>query len=125
VFPFVLAVAATITSLAGCSNWTLGEKPSAYSESNSVQRSTLRLAKVPADAAACIAKNARDAGRFAEVVPLYGMESVAVTVKTSAVGDALAVLSLTSDDGGAVAATSTWAGVPEREAFLGKLVQGC
>ena len=40
-----------------------------------------------------------------------GLEAMAVMVKTSTVGEVLAVLSLTPSDTGAVAATTTWKGV--------------
>lgn len=81
---------------------------------------------MPAEAGACIAERARSRGHFADVVPLYGMESIAVTIKTGRAGELLAVLSLTRSDAGSVAATTTWTGaVRDRAAFVRDLVQDC
>jgi hypothetical protein len=90
------------------------------------ERSTLRLAKPPEQAAACLVEHARSAGQSAEVVPLYGVESVAVTIKTSSTGDVRAVLSLMRADAGTSAAVTTFKdGIADRADFLSRLVQGC
>ena len=85
----------------------------------------MHLAKLPHAAGECIVANAKGAGAAAELVPLYGLESVAVTVSTRVGGDHLAVFSLTRNDNGAHAETTTWAGVPERRELMRKLTQGC
>jgi hypothetical protein len=90
------------------------------------ERSTLRLAKPPEQAAACLAEHARSAGQSAEVVPLYGMESVAVTIRTSSTGDVRAVLSLMRADAGTSAAVTTFKdGIADRADYVSRLVQGC
>jgi hypothetical protein len=118
-------VLAMVALLAACALPSRGA-PRTDGSSGLYERSTHRLARAPEHAAVCIAEHARTGGRAAEMVPLYGLESVALTVKTSASGDLLAVFSLTRADAGSVAATTTWAGaVPDREAFVRELVQGC
>ena len=120
----VVAIVA-LASLAACAHpLRAAAKPS--DPSGIYERSTHTLSRPPAQAAACIAEHARANGHTPETVPLYGMESVAVMVKTSVAGDVLAVLSLTRSDAGAVAATTTYTGaLKDRANFLGALVQGC
>ena len=120
-----LALVAILTALGACAQSPRAVAPGARA-SDIYERSTHRLTRVPSEAGACIAEHARSGGHSAEMLPLYGMESVAVTIKTGRVGELLAVLSLTRSDGGSVAATTTWAGaVRDREAFVRDLVQGC
>lgn len=115
-----------VVSVAACSTPSR-TAPRSAGGADVYERSTHRLSRVPSEAAACIAEHARTSGRTADTAPLYGLESVAVTVKTSAAGDVLAVLSLTRGrDGGSVAATTTWTGtVRDRAAFVRDLVQDC
>jgi uncharacterized protein with ACT and thioredoxin-like domain len=90
------------------------------------QRSTQRLAAPAEQAAACISENAKRSGYAADTVPLYGMESLAVTVKTSATGDTVAVLSLTPAGAGSSAAVTTVSGVvTDRAEVVRRIVQGC
>jgi hypothetical protein len=125
--PVVLAVTATL--LQGCSSWprwTLGRaSPSLPAQTDAVERSSMTFAKSPHAAGECIVANAKGAGAAADLVPLYGLESVAVTVTTRVAGEHLAVFSLTRNDSGAHAETTTWAGVPDRQDLLRKLTQGC
>jgi hypothetical protein len=113
--------------LAGCgTSWTLGgTSPALAPQTEAIERSHMRLVKPPHAAGECIVANAKAAGAAAELVPLYGLESVAVTVKTRVAGDHLAVFSLTRNGSGAHVETTTWAGVPDRQELLRKLTQGC
>jgi hypothetical protein len=123
----VLVALATIAALDGCSpRWTLGGgSPRARFSEGAPERSTSHLMKKPQDAAACIIENAQARGNAADLVPLYGMESVAVTVKTSLAGEVIAVFSLMPGDGGSIASTTTWSGESKREALTGILAKGC
>ncbi|HEX2829998.1 MAG TPA: hypothetical protein VHP37_26865 [Burkholderiales bacterium] len=124
--PFALVLAATLAPLAGCSNWTIGGTSGPVApQTDAIERSTLHLTKAPHAAGECIVANAQQAGAAAQLVPLYGLESVAVTVTNRVAGDQLAVFSLTPNDSGAHAETTTWAGVRERQELLRKLTQGC
>jgi hypothetical protein len=90
------------------------------------QRSIQQLAAPPAQAASCISENAKRSGYAADTVPLYGMEAVAVTVKTSTTGDTVAVLSLAQAGAGSSAAVTTITGVvADRADLLRRIVQGC
>ena len=121
-----LGTAALAAVLAACVPHSRAAPPRATVSADVYERSTHRLARIPSDAAACIAERARTSGHAADTVPLYGLESVAVTVKTGVVGDMLAVLSLTRSDAGTVAAATTWKDAKrDREAFVRDLVQGC
>jgi hypothetical protein len=119
-----LLVAITV-ALGGCGSWTFGGSSRVPAQTDAIERSNVQLAKPPNAAAECIVANARAGGEAAEVVPLYGLESVAVTVRDRVAGETLAVFSLMRNGSGARADTTTWAGVPDRAAFLGKLTQGC
>ena len=113
-------------ALGGCSSWTLGgTSPRLPAQTDAIERSTIHLAKPPHAAGECIVANARTAGASADLVPLYGLESVAVTVSARVAGEHLAVFSLMRNDGGAHAETTTWAGVADRQELLRKLTQGC
>ena len=124
-----LMVAASLVSfiaLDGCSNWHLGgHSPSLPAQTDAIERSRMQLAKPPKAAGECIVDNARIAGVHAELVPLYGLESIGVTVTTRVAGDHIAVFSLTSGDGGTRAETTTWSGLADRPDLLRKLTQGC
>ena len=123
----IVAVAAAATALTGCTFQRAGSSParaSAAAELN--ERSTHRLSRLPEHAAACIAERARSAGFTPDVVPLYGLEAVAVTLKAESTGDVLAVVSLTRREAGASALVTTWAGaVKDRADFITRLVDGC
>lgn len=120
-----LTLVASVMALAACS-YVSGTGPRAGGSAAVYERSTHRLERAPEVAAACVADHARASGHIADTVPLYGLESVAVMVKTSAVGEVLAVLSLTPSDTGAVAAATTWKGtMKDREGFVRTLLQGC
>jgi hypothetical protein len=120
-----VALLTLLTCLAACA-YPSRAGPQYGGSSDAYERSTHQLARAPEHAAACIIEHARARGHAAEMVPLYGMESVAVTVKTGAVGDLLAVLSLTRSAAGSAAATTTWTGaVGKREDFVRALTQGC
>jgi hypothetical protein len=115
-------VAAALLAAVGCAH--VSAQPQAPGDI--YERSTLRLATPPEQAAGCLLEHARSAGQAAEMVPLYGLESIAVTVKTSATGDVLVVLTLMRADGGARAAVTTLKGaLASRAEFLNRLVQGC
>jgi hypothetical protein len=59
-------------------------------------------------------------------VPLYGLEAVAVTVRTSPTGDTVAVLSLTRTDAGSNAVITSWPeAARDRGEFSRQAVQGC
>src|SRR3954469_24787866 len=122
-----LAVAAAMAALNGCSNWSLGGVGSSPlpAQTDAIERSRMQLAGTPQVAGACIVQNAEAAGVHGELIPLYGLESVGVTVKTRVAGDHMAIFSLTPNDGGARAETTTWSGVADREGLLRKLTQGC
>jgi hypothetical protein len=116
------AIVAAFLAVAGC----VSNPARSQASSDIFERSTLHLSKPPERAAACLSDHAQSAGRSAEVVPLYGLESVAVTVKATPTGDVLAVLSLMRADAGASAAVTTWKGaVPDRADFLNRLAEGC
>ncbi|MDB5865790.1 MAG: hypothetical protein JWO70_3596 [Betaproteobacteria bacterium] len=115
-------IAAALFTVGGCAH--VSAQP--HASGDSYERSTLRLSRPPEQAAACLVEHAQSAGQAAEIVPLYGLESVAVTVKASATGDVLAVLSLVRADAGARAAVTTLKGaLTNRVDFLSRLVQGC
>jgi hypothetical protein len=120
-----VCVAAAV--LAGCSNWALGpSSPSSdFDHRDVIERSTMQFGQPPLKAGECIAANAQAQGTSAQLLPLYGWQSVAVTVKESAVGDIIAVFTLTDGPRGTTAQTTTWAGVQDRQALLNKLAQGC
>jgi hypothetical protein len=121
-----LALVAAFAALNGCSTFTLGgrsEKPPA--QTDVLERSRMQLVKPPQAAAECIAENARAAGVAAQMRPLYGYESVGVIVTSRIAGDHVAVFTLTRSEGGARAETTTYADVPDREALLRRLTQGC
>ena len=101
---------------------TSGQLPA---QTDVLERSRLQLLKPPHAAAECIAENARAAGVEAQMLPLYGYESVGVVVTSRLAGDHVAVFALTRRDGGARSETTTWANVPDREALLRRLTQGC
>ena len=130
-FRHAIAAAAVVTvvgscGLGGCAHRGGSASDARASAADIYQRSTHRLSRVPAQAAACIEEHARKSGHAAEVLPLYGTESVAVTVRTSVTGDVLAVLSLTPASAGSTAMTTTWNGaVADRAAFIAELVRGC
>jgi hypothetical protein len=112
--------------LAGCTMLPRSATPHTSGDADIYNRSTQPLAAPPEKAGACIVENARRAGHTAELVPLYGLESVAVTVKTALTGDVLAVLSLTRAHTGASAAVTTMTGaVKDRGELIKSLVQGC
>ena len=121
---WLVVIPITLT-LYGCASWTRGTNAQQSSGEEKVERSTLRLAKTPEHAAACIVENARATGNAAELVPLYGMQSVGVTVKTSATGDVIAVFSLTQSDAGAVANTTMWRDVSGGGSLVQAFVKGC
>jgi hypothetical protein len=124
--PHFILLAVALAALGGCSNWKiLGASAPPAAQTDAVERSSMHLAKPPHAAGECIVANAQRAGAAADLVPLYGLESVAVTVSTRVAGDHLAIFSLTRNDGGARADTTTWAGVSERGELLRKLAQGC
>ena len=112
-------------ALGGCSSWTLGGTSKVAAQTDAIDRSNMRLAKPPDAAAECIVTNVRADGRAADIVPLYGLESVAVTVRDRVAGETLAVFSLIPSAGGTSADTTTWAGVADRAEFLRKLTEGC
>jgi hypothetical protein len=123
-----IVLLAGIAALSGCStwNWTLGGHPPPLpAATDAIERSSIKLANAPNPAGECIVANARTAGLAAELVPLYGLESVAVIVTASVAGEHVAVFSLTRGDGTTRAQETTWAGVPNREELLRKLTQGC
>lgn len=124
--PLPLILAVVVAALAGCSNWTIGGSSGHMApQTDAIERSSMSLSKTPNAAGECIVANAKQAGAVAQLVPLYGLESVAVTVTTRVAGEQLAVFSLTPNEGGARAETTTWAGVPDRQDLLRKLTQGC
>jgi hypothetical protein len=116
-----------LASLAGCSGWSLGLGRSSrdFDHSDVIERSTLKLDRPPLRAGECIVENARAQGSHAQLVPLYGLESVAVTVKTETAGDIIAVFAIATGPSGTAAQTTTWAGVQTRDELLKKLTQGC
>ena len=114
----VVAYTALFLTLGG----TSGQLPA---QTDVLERSRLQLVKPPHAAAECIAENARAAGVEAQMLPLYGYESVGVVVTSRLAGDHVAVFALTRRDGGARSETTTWANVPDREALLRRLTQGC
>jgi hypothetical protein len=115
-------MAAAMLTLAACTHVSAQPQPSGDIQ----ERSTLRLSKPPEQAAACLVEHARSAGQSAEMVPLYGVESVAVTIKTSSTGDVRAVLSLMRADAGTTAAVTTFKdGSADRADYVSRLVQGC
>jgi hypothetical protein len=115
-------LAAVILTLVACARVSAQPQPSGDIH----ERSTLRLSKPPEQAAACLVEHARSAGQSAEVVPLYGVEAVAVTIKTSSTGDVRAVLSLMPADAGTSAAVTTFKdGIADRADFMSQLIQGC
>src|SRR3982751_3618679 len=57
------------------------------------ERSSHQAAQAPEAAAACVMRNAREAGYFAGEQPLYGTAAMAVSVRTFQTGDTLATLS--------------------------------
>lgn len=118
-------LAAGIAVFSGCSGWKLGGWSRPPAATDAIERSRIQLAKPPHAAGECIVANAHAAGVAAELVPLYGLESVAVTVTSRVAGEHIAVFSLTRGDGAAQAQTTTWAGVPKREELLRQLTQGC
>ena len=121
-----LALVAAFAALNGCSTYTLGgESGRLPAQTDILERSRMQLAKPPPAAAECIAENARAAGVVAQMRPLYGYESVGVIVTTRIAGDYVAVFTLSRSEGGARAETTTYAGVPDREAVLRRLTQGC
>jgi hypothetical protein len=115
-------LSAAMLTIVACARVSTQPQPSG----DIYERSTLRLAKPPEQAAACLVEHARSAGQSAEVVPLYGMESLAVTIKTSSTGDVRAVLSLMRADAGTRAAVTTFKdGIADRADFMSQLIQGC
>ena len=121
-----LALVAAYAALNGCSTFTLGGTSGQLpAQTDVLERSRLQLVKPPHAAAECIAENARAAGVEAQMLPLYGYESVGVVVTSRLAGDHVAVFALTRRDGGARSETTTWANVPDREALLRRLTQGC
>ena len=120
-------LAASALALGGCSSWMRSSGSSAPAQTDAIERSSMQLLKSPNAAAECIIANARSAGSAAELVPLYGLESVAVTVTDRVAGEAIAVFSLLRDANGSGArvAATTWSGVEDRKGLLQKLTQGC
>ncbi|MDB5903215.1 MAG: hypothetical protein JWM26_2093 [Betaproteobacteria bacterium] len=115
-------LSAAMLTIVACARVSAQPQPSG----DIYQRSTLRLSKPPEQAAACLVEHARSAGRSAEVVPLYGVESVAVTIRTSSTGDVHAVLSLMRAEAGTNAAVTTFKdGIADRADFMSQLIQGC
>jgi hypothetical protein len=120
-----IAVAGSVFTLGGC-GYLRPAETRGPNDADIHARSTHRLEKVPEQAAACIAEHARRGGYTPEIVPLYGLESVGVTVKTGTVGDVLAVFSVIRANAGASAAVTTMTGaVKDRGEFVKRLVQGC
>ena len=115
-----------VVAVGGCSGWTIGGTSGPLApQTEAIERSSMHLAKLPHAAGECIVANAQQAGAAAQLVPLYGLESVAVTVTDRVAGEQLAVFSLTRNDNGAHAETTTWSGVSGRQELLRKLTQGC
>lgn len=120
-------LAASALALGGCSSWMRSSGSAAPAQTDAIERSNMQLLKPPNAAAECIVANARGAGSAAELVPLYGLESVAVTVTDRVAGEAIAVFSLLRDANGSGArvAATTWSGIDNRAGLLQKLTQGC
>jgi hypothetical protein len=119
-----LALVACVATLGACS--VLRPASQRDDPASIYERSTHRLSRAPEAAAACIVEHARASGHTADIVPLYGLQSVAVMVKNRTAGEVLVVLSLTPSDTGAVGATTTWKdAMKDRESFVRALVQGC
>jgi hypothetical protein len=117
-----LSIGAAASGVGGCAPINARAPAAGGSDARSVQR----LASPPAQAAECIRRNAERSGYSAETVPLYGLEAVAVTVRTSPTGDTVAVLSLTRADAGSNAVITSWSeSARDRGEFSRQAVQGC
>jgi hypothetical protein len=123
-FVTALWIIAAASGVGGCAPMNARARPADRSDLD--ERSVHRLAGPPAQAAECIRRNVERSGYSAEIVPLYGLEAVAVTVRTSPTGDTVAVLSLTRADAGSNAVVTSWSGPSgDRGELPRQAVQGC
>jgi len=90
-------------------------------------RSTHHLAQTPEAAAACISKNATQAGYFPSLQPLYGTSAMSVSVRTFQVGDTLATFNLLPSATGtrATATTMRERKEPTRAELLENMIRSC
>ena len=91
------------------------------------ERSTHRLSQPPQTAAACISRNAADAGYTAVVQPLFGTAAVAVNVRDHGpTGNTLATISMLPDAAGSRATvTNAREILRERKTVVESLIARC